>query len=178
MDESSPDGVVPLTLRITSLVMNQAKAGRVLGVDYGTRRVGFAISDAMGIVATPLFTRDVLSETEAARAVGEVAEEKGAVRVVVGIPLNMDGTKGPMALQVEAFLKRLRDRGLEVEVWDERLSTGLVERMLVSADVSRARRKEVRDKLAAQVILQGYLDAHSTSGSDEMNDDDQGDDRA
>ena len=149
---------------------NQANSGRVLGVDYGTRRVGFAISDAMGIVATPLFTRDVLSETEAARVVAEVAEEKGAVRVVVGIPLNMDGTKGPMALQVEAFLKRLRDRGLAVEVWDERLSTGLVERMLVSADVSRARRKEVRDKLAAQVILQGYLDRHSPPGIEEASD--------
>jgi putative Holliday junction resolvase len=82
----------------------------------------------------------------------------------------MDGTKGPMALQVEAFLKRLRDRGLAVEVWDERLSTGLVERMLVSADVSRARRKEVRDKLAAQVILQGYLDGHSPPGIEEASD--------
>lgn len=138
--------------------------GRTLGVDYGTRRVGFAVSDSMGIVATPLFTRDVLSEAQAIRAVCEVAAEKGAARVVVGLPLNMDGTKGPMALQVEEFVKRLVDRsGLDVVVWDERLSTGLVERMLVSADVSRVRRKEVRDKLAAQVILQGYLDAHSMS---------------
>jgi putative Holliday junction resolvase len=144
--------------------------GRMLGVDYGTRRVGFAVSDAMGIVATPLFTRDVLSEAQAIRAVCEVAAEKGAVRVVVGFPLNMDGTKGPMALQVEEFVRRLVERsGLDVVVWDERMSTGLVERMLVSADVSRVRRKEVRDKLAAQVILQGYLDAHSMPVMDDEN---------
>lgn len=135
-------------------------------MDYGTRRVGFAISDAMGIVATPLFTRDVESEPEALKAVCDVMAEKAAVRVVVGIPLNMDGSKGPMAVQVESFVRRLKDRGLAVEVWDERLSSGLVERMLVSADVSRARRKEVRDKLAAQVILQGYLDAHTTPDDD------------
>lgn len=142
--------------------------GRTLGVDYGTRRVGFAISDAMGIVATPLFTRDVASDGEAIRIIREVASEKSAVRVVVGIPLNMDGTKGPMALQVEEFIKKLvQGTGLEVAVWDERLSTGLVERMLVSADVSRSRRKDVRDKLAAQVILQGWLDAHTPRVDDD-----------
>lgn len=147
--------------------------GRTLGVDYGTRRVGFAVSDSMGIVAMPLFTRDVLSEAQAIRAVSEVAAEKGARRVVVGLPLNMDGTKGPMALQVEEFIRRLAERsGLEVVVWDERMSTGLVERMLVSADVSRLRRKEVRDKLAAQVILQGYLDAHATPMADDDEEDD------
>jgi putative Holliday junction resolvase len=147
--------------------------GRTLGVDYGTRRVGFAVSDSMGIVATPLFTKDVLSEKQAVHAVCEVAAEKGAKQVVVGLPLNMDGTKGPMALQVEEFVRRLvAHSGLEVEVWDERMSTGLVERMLVSADVSRARRKEVRDKLAAQVILQGYLDAHSLTVEEDGDDED------
>lgn len=135
---------------------------RTLGVDYGTRRVGFAVSDTMGIVAVPLFTRDVSSMEDALRVVREVAAEKQAVCVVVGIPLNMDGSKGPMAQQVEAFVARLRaDGGWDIVTWDERLSTGLVERMLVSADVSRARRKEVRDKLAAQVILQGYLDSRA-----------------
>ena len=146
---------------------------RTLGVDYGTRRVGFAVSDSMGIVATPLFTRDVVSEKQAIRAVCEVAAEKAAELVVVGIPINMDGSKGPMALQVEAFVQRLEAQsGLKVATWDERMSTGLVERMLVSADVSRARRKEVRDKLAAQVILQGYLDAHSLRIDDDYEDGD------
>ncbi len=147
--------------------------GRTLGVDYGTRRVGFAVSDPLAIVATPLFTKDVLSEAQAIRAVIDVAAEKEAKRVVIGIPLNMDGTKGPMALQVEEFVKRLKDQsGLDVVVWDERLSTGLVERMLVSADVSRTRRKEVRDKLAAQVILQGYLDAHGEPMIPDFDDED------
>lgn len=135
--------------------------GRTLGIDYGTRRLGFAISDETGIVATPLFTRDIRSMDEAVLCASEVGAERKVERMVVGLPLNMDGSKGAMAVEVEAFVGRLRDRvGIDVAVWDERLSTGLVERMLVSADVSRARRKEVRDKLAAQVILQGYLDAH------------------
>ncbi len=139
---------------------------RTLGVDYGTRRVGFAVSDEMAIVAVPLFIREVTSVAEAVRVVRAVAAEKGAACVVVGIPLNMDGSKGPMALQVEAFVALLREGGgLEIATWDERLSTGLVERMLVAADVSRARRKEVRDKLAAQVILQGYLDSRSAGSA-------------
>jgi len=98
---------------------------RTLGVDYGTRRVGFAVSDEMAIVAVPLFIREVTSVAEAVRVVRAVAAEKGAACVVVGIPLNMDGSKGPMALQVEAFVALLREGGgLEIATWDERLSTG------------------------------------------------------
>lgn len=133
---------------------------RVLGVDYGTRRLGFAISDELGFLSLPLFTRNVSSVQEAAKVVKEVALERGAITIVVGLPLNMDGSHGPMARQVEDFVGLLKGGAvLDVVTWDERLSTGLVERMLVSADVTRSRRREVRDKLAAQVILQGYLDS-------------------
>ncbi len=133
---------------------------RILGVDYGTRRVGFAISDELGVLSLPLCTKDVASVQDAVRIARKVADERKAIRVVVGLPLNMDGTKGSMAHQVERFVDLLRAGGIhEVITWDERLSTGLVERMLIDADVSRSRRKEVRDKLAAQVILQGYLDS-------------------
>lgn len=134
--------------------------GRILGVDYGTRRVGIAISDPLAMLATPLSVESVQSVEEAIKAVCRIAKERGVVRIVVGIPINMDGSSGPMALEAGKFVETLRTAsGLPVDVTDERLSTSLVERMLLQADVSRERRKEVRDKLAAQVILQGYLDA-------------------
>ena len=136
---------------------------RILGIDYGTKRVGIAISDAMEMIATPVSVETVRSMDEALAMVSRIAKERGVSKIVVGLPINMDGTLGPMALEAQTFAERLRESsGLPVESTDERLSTSLVERMLVSADVSRGRRKEVRDKLAAQVILQGYLDAHSS----------------
>jgi putative Holliday junction resolvase len=92
--------------------------------------------------------------------VAEVCAETEAERVVVGLPLNMDGSPGPMAEKVRAFVTGLEaEIAVPVDAWDERLSTRMVERVLLQADVSRAKRKKARDKLAAQVILQGYLDA-------------------
>lgn len=134
--------------------------GRILGVDYGTKRVGIAISDPMGMLATPLSVETVQSVNEAITAVCRIARDRGVVKIVVGIPINMNGSSGPMALEAGKFVELLRTAsGLPVDITDERLSTSLVERMLLDADVSRGRRKQVRDKLAAQVILQGYLDA-------------------
>ncbi len=134
--------------------------GRILGIDYGRRRLGFAVSDATGTVATPLDTVHVASVAEALDLACGVARSKRVERVVVGLPRNMDGTCGPMAREAQAFAERLAGMlGIPVVMWDERLSSALVERMLVEADVSRSRRREVRDKLAAQVILQGFMDA-------------------
>lgn len=134
--------------------------GRILGIDYGTRRVGVAISDPMAMLSTPLSVETVRSMEEAAAVVTRIARERSVEKIVVGMPINMDGTKGAIALETETFIGLLKAvSGLPVATTDERLSTSLVERMLVDADVSRGRRKEVRDKLAAQVILQGYLDA-------------------
>jgi len=139
----------------------------LLGVDFGHRRLGLAAGDAAGIVATPLRTVGVRSVQEAVAAVVEACADTEAEGVVVGLPLNMDGTRGPMARQVEAFVERLRSRlAIPVETWDERLSSSLVERTLLDADVSRRKRKTVRDKLAAQVILQSYLDAQQQPGTD------------
>lgn len=138
--------------------------GRILGVDYGTKRVGIAISDPMAMLATPLCVETIRSVDEAITAVCRIARDRGAVKIVVGIPINMDGSSGAMALDAGKFVELLRTAsGLPVDITDERLSTSLVERMLLQADVSRERRKEVRDKLAAQVILQGYLDAKEYS---------------
>jgi putative Holliday junction resolvase len=134
--------------------------GRWLGVDYGEKRVGLAISDESGILATPLRIAEVLSPKQAARAVREACAEIEAVGIVVGLPLNMNGTIGFKAEEVNAFCERLRRSvNVPVETWDERLSTSMVERVLLEADMSRGKRRKVRDKLAAQVILQGWLDA-------------------
>ena len=134
--------------------------GRILGIDYGTKRMGVAISDAMAMLSTPVSVEQVRSMEEAVASASRIAKERGVVKIVVGIPVNMNGTHGPMALEAAKFVELLRTAsGLPVDITDERLSTSLVERMLLDADVSRERRKDVRDKLAAQVILQGYLDA-------------------
>ena len=132
---------------------------RILGVDYGQRRVGLAVSDPTGIIATPLSVVEVTSDGEAVRRVADTARAVEAEKVVVGLPISLSGTEGPMAAKVRAFVAELAKRvAIPVETWDERLTTSLVERMLVDADVSRQRRRQVRDKLAAQVLLQGYLD--------------------
>lgn len=135
---------------------------RVLGIDYGQRRIGVAVSDALGTMALPREVVTVASDKQAVNAVRSAVEDTEAGRVVVGMPLNMDGSHGPMADHVQAFVARLqRVLDVPVETWDERLSTSQVERALIEADVSRAKRRKIRDKLAAQAILQGWMDAQS-----------------
>jgi putative Holliday junction resolvase len=114
----------------------------------------------MGIVATPLRVVTVGSIAEGIDAVRVAAEEVSAERIVLGMPLNMDGSRGPKAKEIENFGARLQETVSQpVVFWDERLSTSMVERVLIDADMSRHRRRQIRDKLAAQVILQGFLDA-------------------
>lgn len=134
--------------------------GRILGIDYGERRVGLATSDPMESMALPLRVIDVISEAAVCREIGEYCEHEDVTMVVVGMPINMDGSRGPMAEKADAFAARLASRlKIPVRTWDERLSTSLAERVLLEADMSRRKRKLVRDKLAAQIILQGFLDS-------------------
>jgi putative holliday junction resolvase len=133
---------------------------RTLGVDYGERRVGLAVSEESGMMALPLDILPAQSSRQVIRDILRICQEKQAAVIVVGLPLNMDGSRGPAVETVERFVRELRQQGgLPVEVWDERMSSRQVERMLIDADVSRSRRKGIVDKLAAQVILQSYLDA-------------------
>lgn len=133
---------------------------RVLGIDYGERRLGFAVSDSDGIIAMPLRVVELRTDTQAFEEIRRICKETGAEKIVVGLPLNMNGTKGPIAAKVESFVEQLTKLlDIPVEKWDERLSTSAAERVLLEADISRRKRKAVRDKLAAQIILQGYLDA-------------------
>jgi len=133
---------------------------RIVGLDYGDVRMGFAVSDSTGTIAMPLCVVDLRHAGKAEEEVKRICLENGAEKLVVGLPLNMNGSSGPMAKKIDDFIGLLKKAGLviPVEKMDERLSTSLVERMLIQSDMSRAKRKGVRDKLAAQVILQGYLD--------------------
>lgn len=133
---------------------------RMLGVDWGERRLGLAVSDPLGIVATPLRTAPVADDAAAVVAVCAAIEETEAEIVVVGLPINMDGSSGVKVEQVTKFCDRLRAQiVVPVVTWDERLSSRVAERAMLEADLSRKKRKGLRDKIAAQVILQGYLDA-------------------
>ncbi len=134
-------------------------AGKLLGLDLGTKTIGVAVSDALRYTATPLETIVRTKFTaDAARLLGLI-EQNAAVALVLGLPLNMDGSEGPRAQSTRAFARNLAQKtDLPIVFWDERLSTSAVTRMLIEADTRRDRRAEIVDKLAASYILQGFLD--------------------
>jgi putative Holliday junction resolvase len=131
-----------------------------MGLDVGDKTIGIALSDELGLTAQPFKTLKRKGDAEALRAIRRIVDERGISAVIVGLPKNMDGTIGRQARRVMVFAERIEAK-LDVPVihWDERLSTVAAERILIQADVSRAKRKEHVDKLAAAVILQGYLDS-------------------
>lgn len=132
---------------------------RYLGIDFGTRRIGVAVSDELGLTAQALPTLEPTTEEEALRAIRGFIDQYGVLEVVVGLPKNMNGTLGPAAEAALAFAKRLEEGGAtKVTMWDERLTSRAAERLLIEADVSRAKRKRRVDQMAAVLILQGFLD--------------------
>lgn len=137
--------------------------GRFLGLDAGRRRVGVAISDHLLLTAQPLTTLERgQGKGDIYARIKQLCEEKDIYRIVVGMPYGLDGTPGPQAEAVAGFMRRLRETVPVpggVVPWDERLSTAAAERTLLEADLSRARRRRVRDQLAAAFILQAYLDS-------------------
>ncbi|WPB79374.1 Holliday junction resolvase RuvX [Archangium violaceum] len=147
---------------------------RTLGLDYGTKTIGVAASDALGLTAQTVTTIRRTSLKADLAALKELVQEYEVERFVVGLPLNMDGTEGPRAEATHKFVDALTQAiGLPVELWDERLSTVAAQRTLLEADLSRAKRREVIDQMAAQFILQGWLDArHPPSTGDVYDDDD------
>ncbi|MBI5685226.1 MAG: Holliday junction resolvase RuvX [Verrucomicrobia bacterium] len=133
---------------------------KLLGIDYGQRRIGVAASDETGMLALPLEQVDAEPLARACERIATLARERGVERIVVGMPRNMDGSYGPAAEGVRAFIAVLKKSvSAEVVTWDERLSTAQAERAMLEADYSRKRRRAQRDALAAQLILQNYLDA-------------------
>jgi len=134
-------------------------AGRILGLDLGTKTIGVAVSDAMRYSATPLETIKRTKFTQDAERLDQLIAENNVAAIILGLPLNMDGSEGPRVQSTRAFARNLAQRiTLPIAFWDERLSTSAVTRMMIEADLRRDRRAEIVDKLAASYILQGALD--------------------
>ena len=136
------------------------KGQRLLGLDVGSKTIGLALSDPSLVVATPLETlRRGKRFRDDAAALEAVVTRHGVGGFVIGLPVNMDGSEGPRAQSARQFARNLMERlDLATVLWDERLSTVAVTRTLLEADLSRARRAELVDKMAAAYILQGCLD--------------------
>ncbi|PQP84933.1 Holliday junction resolvase RuvX [Paenibacillus sp. PCH8] len=135
---------------------------KILGLDYGDRRIGVAASDAFGWTAQGLEVLERRRDEGEFTRIADLVREHEISEIVVGLPKNMNGTVGPRGEICIAFADRLRSElNLPVHLWDERLTTMAAERTLIEADVSRKKRKQVVDKLAASLILQNYLDANS-----------------
>lgn len=135
---------------------------RLLGLDVGDKTIGVAVSDELGWTAQGVETIKRQSKEKDFARLQELIAQYQVGAIVVGLPKNMNGTIGPRAEMCQSFGKLLQEKtSLPVHMWDERLTTMAAERMLISADVSRQKRKTVIDKMAATLILQGYMDAKS-----------------
>jgi putative Holliday junction resolvase len=135
------------------------REARLLGLDVGAKTIGMALSDVTRSVATPYDTIRRTKFTADAKMIREVVEKNQVGALVIGFPLNLDGSEGPRAQSTRAFARNLAAHvTVPMVFWDERLSTAAVERHLIEADASRKRRAEVVDRMAAAYILQGALD--------------------
>ena len=136
-----------------------AKGQRLMGLDVGEKTIGIAVSDTSFSIATPIETIRRKKFTADAERLNSLVGEHNVGGFVIGLPINMDGSEGPRAQSVRAFAGNLLGKiDLPLAFWDERLSTAAVTRTMIDADLSRARRAELVDKLAAAYILQGLLD--------------------
>jgi len=133
--------------------------GRLLGLDVGTKTIGTALCDAGWSFASPaLLIRRTKFTADKVALVAMIAEQR-VTGLVVGLPINLDGSESPRSQSTRAFARNLADLGLPILLWDERWSTQAVERQMIAEDISRAKRAERVDKLAASYILQGAIDA-------------------
>jgi putative Holliday junction resolvase len=132
---------------------------RVLGLDVGSRTIGVAVTDELGVAAHPVCTIARKGTQADVASVLALAQKYGSTRAVMGMPYDEEGGEGPRAKRVRVFLDALEAAGLPVEPWDERFSTIEAEAVLLEANLSRKKRKQVIDRLAAQVILENWLGA-------------------
>ncbi len=159
---SSPDpaaqrgGTISAAAEFTPCLL---PGGRLIGIDLGTNTIGLALSDVTRMIATPLETiRRTKFKADSARLLA-LTQEHAVCGLVLGFPVNMDGSEGPRCQATRAFARNINLMSpLPILLWDERLTTAAAERMLIEADASRKRRSEVIDKLAATLILQGAID--------------------
>jgi|SRR5689334_8750880 len=135
---------------------------RILAIDHGTKRMGIAISDELGIIAQPLEFIPAEPFAEFLDRLREIIREKQVELIVVGMPRNMDGSYGPAALKVQEFVAVLKSSiTIPIKTLDERLTSAQANRALILGNVRRDQRKEKVDKMAAAILLQGYLDGGS-----------------
>jgi putative holliday junction resolvase len=136
---------------------------RILGVDFGLKRIGLAISDETGTVA-----QSVGYVTGGVADVVRVARERGVAKIVVGLPRRLDGTSSLQTERTQAFIGKVQQTaGVPVESWDERLTSAQANRVLIEGEVRRKDRREKIDQLAAQILLQSYLDAHQPAPTED-----------
>ncbi len=135
-------------------------SGRILALDHGTKRIGVALSDELGWTAQPLETFERRTLDRDVAHIQDLVREHEVTRVLLGLPLRLDGSEGPAVQAVRAFLERL-EAALPVPVvtWDERMTTKAAEELLIAADVSRKKRKGTVDRVAAAILLQSYLES-------------------
>jgi putative pre-16S rRNA nuclease len=147
-------------LALQSALEKLPQTSRLMGLDLGTKTIGIATSDRSRQIATPITTIARTKFAQDATELLAIATKENIGVLVLGLPINMDGSEGPRAQATRAFARNLAKlTPLSIVFWDERLSTAAVERMLIDADASRATRDKVVDKLAAAWILQAALDA-------------------
>ena len=141
------------------------RGAAILGLDVGTKTIGLALSDVTRSIATPYDTIRRGKFTTDAKTINSIVEQMGVGGLVIGLPINLDGSEGPRAQSTRAFARNLGHHvAVPIAFWDERLSTAAVERHLIEAGASRKRRAEVVDRMAAAYILQGALDRLKRAG--------------
>lgn len=138
----------------------ESKMFRIMALDYGTVRIGIALSDLTQIIANGYENYQRTSLKNDLNHLKQIINENKVGKIVVGLPLNMDGSESSQTLKTKEFIEILRNEipNIPIEVLDERLTSMVAEKLLISADISRAKRKQVIDKMSATIILQDYLD--------------------
>ena len=133
--------------------------GRILGLDFGSHRIGAAVSDPLGITAQPLAALRRQGDRKDLEAIAAIVREYSVDAILIGLPLHMDGEEGTQAKRARLFAEKVRERlEVPVEMWDERMTTVQAERHLIASGVRREKRKEIRDSLSAVFLLQSVLD--------------------
>ncbi len=136
--------------------------GRILAIDYGRARIGLALSDPLGITAQPLEVLHVKESKDVVERIARTAAEQDVIRIVIGLPLNMDGTEGAMVEEMRAFASKIEaSTGFSPVEWDERLTSSQALSALGKQEKDWKKRKNKLDAVAAQILLQSYLDANA-----------------
>ena len=133
---------------------------RILAIDFGTKRIGLALSDPLGFTAQGLETLTVQSKQKTLDHLTKLCADLGVDEIVVGMPINMNGTFGPKAQETTGWVEKLREAvKIPVKTWDERLTSREADRLMIETGLSRKRQKQESDRMAATIILQNYLES-------------------